>query len=63
LEAGKAVRRCEQNGVDKKFVTQQPLPRTNGWSEGDSAKPQGFNAKNGFLSQLRSQKIPTLNIS
>ena len=54
LEAGKAVRRCEQNGVDKKFVTQQPLPRTNGWSEGDSAKPQSFQCKqNGF----RSQKI------
>lgn len=60
--AGKAVTRCEENGFDKKFVqkvlnkiiTKQPLPRTNGWSEGDSAKPQSFQCKqNGF----RSQKI------
>ena len=60
--AGKAVTRCEENGFDKKFVqkvlnkiiTKQPLPRTTGWSEGDSAKPQSFQCKqNGF----RSQKI------
>lgn len=64
LEAGKQGRlsQGEENGFDKKFVekvlkkiiTKQPLPRTNGWSEGDSAKPQSFQCKqNGF----RSQKI------